>query len=120
VDSVSVSKIENSLKADGDGKYDFMFAFSESGNQFTTGEIIVFDITYSGGTMNTSSFDYLSSPAGGHGPFYSAAHVQNTGVGERGWIVAETTTVVPEPVSSTLFIIGSAAFGIRRFWNKNS
>jgi hypothetical protein len=118
VDSVTVTKDKNNVKADGDGKYDFMFAFPTSGNKFTSGETVVYDLTYTGtGTMNISSFNFMSSPAGGHGPFYSAAHIQNTGVlGDKsGWIANETTTVVPEPISSTLFIVGGVVLGFRRY-----
>lgn len=116
VESVFVTKDKNNLKADGDGKYDFMFAFPTSGNLFTSGETVVYDLTYTGGTMNISSFNFLSSPAGGHGPFYSAAHIQNTGDGTgSGWIANETTTIVPEPVSSTLFVVGGALLGFRSF-----
>jgi len=79
VDTISLTKDKNNLKADGDGKYDFMFAFSTSGNMFTSGETVVYDLTYDGtGTMDVTSFNFQSSPAGGHGPFYVAAHVQNT------------------------------------------
>jgi len=115
VGSITVTKDENNLKADGDGKYDFMFAFPTSGNLFTSGETVVYDLTYTGGTMDISSFNFLSSPSGGHGPFYSAAHIQNIGVGSGGgWIANETTTVVPEPISSTLFIVGGVVLGFRR------
>lgn len=118
VDSITLTKDQNNLKADGDGKYDFMFAFSESGNQFTAGETLVYNLTYDGvGTMDVTTFNFLSSPAGGHGPFSSAAHVQNTGIGgeDSGWIANEMPAIVPEPVSSTLFIIGGATLGLRRF-----
>ncbi|RJR16537.1 MAG: hypothetical protein C4581_09955 [Nitrospiraceae bacterium] len=116
VDSVVITKDMNNLKADGDGKYDFMFAFSTSGNQFTSGETVVYNL--STGSGDASSFNFLSSPAGGHGPFYSAAHIQNTGDGtQSGWIANETSTLVPEPISSTLFIVGAATLGFRRLRN---
>ncbi len=33
-------------------------------------------------------------------------------------VILGTTTVVPEPVSTTLFIVGGATLGFRRFWRK--
>lgn len=117
VSSVVVTKSKNDLKADGDGKYDFMLAFSTEGDRFTSGETVIYSLSTLSGTMDATSFNFLSSPAGGRGPFYSAAHVQNTGSEGTGsgWIANETSTVVPEPVSSTLFIIGGAALGLKRF-----
>ena len=29
-----------------------------------------------------------------------------------------TTTIVPEPISSTLFFVGGGVLGLRRFWKK--
>ncbi len=107
----------DAYKADGDGFYDIEFDFPPSpGNfasRFTTGETVVYDISYSS-AIDVSSFNFISAPNGGEGEAFSAAHIQSIGVGEdSGWIA-----VVPEPISSTLFIVGGATLGFRRFWKK--
>ena len=51
-------------------------------------------MTYTGGTITAASFSYYSNPAGGSGPFHSAAHINATPDGGSGsaWISA-----IPEP-----------------------
>src|SRR5437763_431802 len=60
-----------------------------------------FNQEFSGGTAPISAADFFfqSFPDGGHGPFYAAAHVQNTGFDGNGsgWIAP-----VPEPTTLTL------------------
>jgi len=116
-------------KADGDGYYDIGFYFpTSSGSRFEAGETVVYDIT-STSAISASSFNLFSTPGGGTGTYLTAAHVQGiapnsegycgngsyVGAGGTcsGWV--GTTTVVPEPVSSTLFIVGAATLGFRRF-----
>lgn len=54
--------------------------------------------------LTASSFNFLSAPDGGHGPFYTAAHVQSIGAGDAsGWVT------VPEP--SSWLLAGLAALG---------
>lgn len=104
----------NCCKADGDGKYDVRFTFP-SGSGFDAAETVVYDIVYAGaGTLNAMSFNFLSAPGGGHGPFYAAAHVQNTsgfGSGE-GWI-APVATPVPEP-DTWLMMLSALGFIVLR------
>lgn len=106
------AKVDN-FKADGDGLYDILFAFPTSGSgQFVVGSTSVYTLTWSGpGTMDASSFDFLSKPKGGKGPFKTAAHVQGTGGGgQSGWISGETFEGgpgVPEPSTITLAVIGA-------------
>ena len=121
----------NNTKADGDGYYDIGFYFpTASGSRFGAGDTVVYDITSAG--ITASSFNLFSTPGGGNGTYLTAAHVQGiapdsvTGLcGDgsdpvsgtcSGWV--GTTTVVPEPISSTLFIAGGAALGFRRFRKK--
>ena len=130
-DTPTISQSEDAFKADGDGKYDVHFSFTTGGNvskTFTTGDSLHYTITGAG--ISASSFDFLSTPAGGHGPFITAAHVQNTtgvGSGGSGWVADTTggtivTQSVPEPTSVALFalgLVGMAAWGRRRV-NKTS
>lgn len=98
----------DSLKADGDGKYDFLFDFP-SGSGFDAGESVVIDIS-STETINAFSFNFLSAPAGGHGPFLAAAHIQNTtgaGTGGSGWIAP-----APIPVPAAIWLFGSGLIGL--------
>ncbi|MCU0772158.1 MAG: hypothetical protein MUE94_10390 [Verrucomicrobia bacterium] len=100
---------ENNLKADGDGKYDVRLDFATGGNTsdtFNRNESVSYLLTYSGaGSITRESFIYESQPAGGHGPFYTAAHVQNTLAGGSAWLGAETITYIPEPNSASLLAL---------------
>jgi hypothetical protein len=82
--------------ADGDGKYDVLLSFGNGQTGLGPGQSAVFTLSYNFGGVHSiasSDFNFLSTPAGGHGPFYAAAHIQNTGTGGAGsgWIAA------PEP-----------------------
>jgi hypothetical protein len=110
----------NEFKADGDGKYDILFNFAPGGppQTFVNGDSITYTI---GGiaSLDVNSFNFNSAPAGGHGPFRMAAHVQNTGGGEAsGWIAGpEPSIVVPEPSSLAIVLLGAisaAAWSIVR------
>jgi hypothetical protein len=110
ISSWSVDQGTDAYKADGDGLYDFRFNLPNSGDKFNAGDSIVFDIGGIGG-LTALDFNYLSAPAGGHGPFLSAAHVQGIGSSnaQSGWIAPTTGDTgiaeVPEPAS--LFLVGS-------------
>jgi len=113
--AVSITTGINCCKADGDGKYDFQFNFTPS-TGFEALETVVYDITLA--SITAASFNFLSLPAGGHGPFISAAHVQNTtgaGSGGSGWIAGSMGQVVPVPAAVWLFGSGLVALGwVRR------
>ena len=116
----SVTGSSNAYKADGDGYYDINFDMppppGDFASRFTDNETIVYDIKYStGGLINASSFNFTSVDGGGTGNYLAAAHIQGVGT-TSGWV--GSTTVVPEPVSSTLFTIGGVALGFRTFHEK--
>jgi MYXO-CTERM domain-containing protein len=100
----------NAFQADGDGLYDIRISFDNAppGNRFGPGEAVTYTITAPGLTAN--SFNFLSAPAGGSGPFPTAAHVQGIGSSGQfsGW-----TTHVPEPASLGVAALG-AVVGLRR------
>ena len=119
--NVAPSLATDSFKADGDGYYDISFGFpTASGSTFGGGTQATFDIEATNAAMAAAlvpeSFAFLSKPAGGHGPFYAAAHVQNTtgacgtsGCTGSGWI-APSGYVVPLPAAAWLF--GSGLIGL--------
>jgi hypothetical protein len=125
--AVEISTGVNEFKADGDGKYDVLVEFQsdEGAGRFGAGDAVQFSITGIA-SLTAHSFDFLSLPAGGHGPFKSAAHVQNTtgaGSGGSGWIATDestvTVTVVPLPAAawmgmSLLGGVGGVGFFRRR------
>ena len=100
---------ENGFMADGDGKYDILLSYPTSGTTFHGDDTSSFDITYSGsGTFDAASFYFLSFPAGGHGPFYAAAHVLDTSsTGGSGWVAP----VAPVPLPPSLPLLATGLFG---------
>ncbi len=107
--------------------YDIEFNFpppkGDYANKFTAGETVIYNITYDydgSQIIDVNSFDFQSTSDKHGGPFSSAAHIQSIGSrGKSGW-VGGTPTVVPEPISSTLFIVGGLALGFRRFRQKRN
>ena len=103
----SVNTGVDSFKADGDGFFDIRFDFppppGNFGAKFTTGEQVIYDLTYSGSPIFAASFNFPSANGGGAGTYVSAAHVQGISGTGSGWI----GPVVPEPTS--LILIGSLA-----------
>jgi hypothetical protein len=116
---ISISTGADDFKAGPSKFYDIEFSFptsnGKSSNRFTAGESVVYDITYAGpGTINAYSFniDSISDVS-----YNSAMHIQSISPGGKsGWV--GSTTVVPEPVSSSLFIIGGVFLGFRQFTKK--
>lgn len=97
------------FKADGDGRYDieFLFPTAPPSTRFNGTDQSVYLIT-SSEAISASSFNFLSAPAGGSGPFVTAAHVQGIGPGANlsGWVTT------PEPTSLLGFatLIGIAPY----------
>jgi len=105
----------NAFMANGDGNYDIVFNFppppGAGGNRFTSGESVIYDITYTS-AIDVNSFNFLSDEGGGQGSFLAAAHIQRIGGTDSGWI-----GVVPEPSTASLLglgLVGVASIRRRR------
>jgi hypothetical protein len=119
-DAPTISKGTDLFKADGDGLYDLHLTFSTGGtdaNRFTDNESLTYDLSGIPG-LTAQDFVYESTPAGGHGPFYGAAHVQRIGISgsKSGWInpTGNMITPVPEPTAAALAVVGGGLFVGRR------
>jgi hypothetical protein len=112
----------NAFKADGQGKYDIDFTFSQkAAKEFTANDYVIYDISSSAFTLVASDFDVLSTAAGGCSEFLAAAEISGipgtcdtTGTG---WVAPGGVTPAPEPHALAVFALGGvfcAAAGWRR------
>lgn len=109
---------EDIKKADGDGYYDINFNFNTaSAGQFGAGDYLVYLITGITG-LTASDFAFLSSPGGGHGPYYAAAHIQGISGGNSVWVQPSNGPVlvpVPEPPAWALLVASIGLWGAFHF-----
>lgn len=107
--AMSIDRSTDTYKADGDGKYDIKMSFTTGGG-FDAGEALYYEITGIN-SLTAASFMFMSAPAGGKGPFYAAAHVQNTtgaGTGSSGWIAPTEALFTPVPLPAAVWLLGSS------------
>jgi len=105
----TVATAVDDFKASGDGKYDIQIAFETGGDadaRFGAGEAVEYTITGIG-DLTAESFNFFSKPAGGKGPYLTAAHVQGIINDESGWVAT-----IPEP--ATLSLLGFAGLALLR------
>jgi len=103
-----ISKGVDSFKADGDGYYDILIAFSTKNQEaFYGGDAVKYTITLASLTAN--SFVFVSAPGGGTGQYITAAQIQALGTsGNSAWVTT------PEPATLSLLAFGAAALLRRR------
>jgi hypothetical protein len=124
VASVGISTGVDAFKADGDGWFDISFDFPPPpgafAGKFTSGESVVYDITYGGAGFGVNSFSFSSVPGGGNGTYRTAAHVQGIGssASGSGWIgPVDPPGGAPEATSFiiwSMLIVGAGMRASRR------
>ncbi len=99
-----IAHATNTFKADGDGRYDINFAFTNANGagRFTANEVLTYDLTLTGGTLTASDFNFLSAPSGGVGPFFVAAHINGIATPSGG--TTSDWVTIPEPRSYVIIL----------------
>ena len=112
----SVSLGANGYKADGNGFYDIRLNYGSGSSGLGPGGASSYRISGIS-SLAAGSFIAFSSPGGGNGTHYAAAHVQSIGAGgESGWVhpSAYSTQVaaVPLPAALPLILAGLGGLGL--------
>jgi hypothetical protein len=117
VTAPTISTGEDAFKAGGDGNYDVEFSFATANaGRFGVSDTLTYQITGIP-SLTAMDFGYLSSPAGGNGPFLSSAHIASIGANGAGsgWDNPSKITPVPEPAASFLVLAAAGLWlGVRR------
>jgi len=101
-DATTVSLGDDEFMADGDGDYDILLAFPNSGDRFNLDETVVYTITGTG--IAAIDFNEFSVMGGGQGEYLSAAKIQGTDL-EGTSDGSDWLGAVPEP-STALLLLG--------------
>ncbi len=93
----------DAFNAAGGGLYDLQFAFNHTNGpskKFGAGDAVTYTLTGIA-ALTVDSFEFLSTPGGGQGPYPLAAHVGGIDDENSGWIS------IPEPATLSLLAFGS-------------
>lgn len=110
--ATSISTGVNAFQADGDGRFDIRFTFSNAGPSRFNGTDTVSYLITSPQTISASSFLFDSVEGGGAGTYMTAAHVQGINDADSGWIGA--SDVIPEPGTVMLLLSSLGLIAVRR------
>jgi hypothetical protein len=113
----------DAFKADGQGKFDIDFTFSEKASkEFNGSDYVVYDVTSSAFALTSSDFDFVSTAAGGCSDLLAAAEISGIPIPgctttDTGWIAPGGVTPAPEPRGFALLALGGG-LGAAASWRR--